>query len=75
MNNEKQIGFSYGVLSDPLESQAREQGYILKDAEKFENIKKSINMCGFHVATESQINQMFNKLHKKVIASLTPIEE
>lgn len=71
----KEIIFSYGVISKPLKEQANEQGYVLKDDEKFENIKKAINLCGFHVATESQVNSMFGKLHKQVIKNLTPLDE
>lgn len=69
-----QIGFNYGVFADTLEKQAYEQGYTLgKDAEKFENIRKAINMCGFHVATESQVDAMFKKLQSKVVKSLKEI--
>ena len=64
------IGFSYGIFGKSLKEQADEQGYELKDDETFEKIREAINMCGFHVATESQINLMLKKLHNKVIANL-----
>jgi hypothetical protein len=67
----KEIGFSYGVIEDSLEVQANTLGYTLgKDADKYEKIRNAINMCGFHVATESQVNLMFNKLQQKVVGSL-----
>lgn len=63
--------FSYGVIGDTLEEQANKQGYTLgRNADICEKIRKAINMCMFHVATETQVNAMTNKLHKKVIKSL-----
>jgi hypothetical protein len=68
---DKQIGFSYGAFAKSLEEQANEQGYTLsKNAEKYEKIRNAINMCGFHVATESQVDSMLKKLQKKVVDSL-----
>ena len=72
----KEVGFSYGVLYDSLEKQANKQGFTLgEDIEKFEMIKKAINMCGFHVATNSQVEMMIKKFHKQVIKSLKPYKE
>lgn len=69
------IGFKYGVLCDPLEKQANEQGFTLgKKADNFEKIRHAINMCGFHVATESQVNAMINKLQKQVVKALVPLK-
>lgn len=68
---EKQARFSYAVLSDLLEEQANEQGYTLGDkVEKLEEIRKAINMCMLHVATESQVKAMRTKLNDLVIKSL-----
>jgi hypothetical protein len=68
---DKQIGFNYGVFADSLEEQANKQGYTLGDEnERMESIRQAINMCGFHVATESQVNAMFSKLQKKVTGYL-----
>lgn len=70
-----EVGFRYGVLCDELEKQANEQGFTLgKDAERLEAIRKAINMCAFHVATDSQIQSMIKKLQKKVVASLQPVK-
>lgn len=68
------ITFSYGVLGKSLKEQAIEQGFELKDNEKFEKIRKAINMCGFHVATDSQVNSMFKKLQHQVIKNLVPLK-
>lgn len=68
MNNK--VGFSYGVLQKPLKEQAKEQGLELKYADKFEKIREAINMCGFHVATGTQVNAMIKKLNKQVVESL-----
>jgi len=67
-----EIGFSYAVFpSNSLEEQANEQGYTLgEDADTFEKIRKAINMCMFHVTTESQVTAMTKKLHNKVVKKL-----
>lgn len=69
----KEIKIGYGCLNESLKEQANKQGFELKNHEKFEAIRKAINMCGFHVATESQVNLMIKKLHKKVIENLIPL--
>ena len=69
----KEVGFSYGIFGKTLKEQANEQGFELKDAETFEKIRKAINMCGFHVATDSQVNAMIKKLHSKVNKNLVPL--
>jgi len=67
---DNKIGFDYGLFGDTLAEQATKLGYTLACADKFEKIRKAINMVGFHVATESQANMMFKKLHKQVTNSL-----
>jgi len=70
-----EVRFGYGPINESLEEQANKQGYTLGDeTEKLEKIRKAINMCMFHVATESQTKQMTDKLHKKVMKSLKIIE-
>lgn len=71
----KEVKFGYGIFNKLLKDQANEQGFELKDEEKFEKIRKAINMCKFHVATESQIDAMFKKLNKQVIENLVPLEK
>ena len=71
---DNKVGFSYGVLYESLEEQSNKQDYTLgKDANTFEQIREAINMCMFHVATDSQVSTMTKKLHKKVIKALKPI--
>lgn len=70
MININKVEFCYGCFGDTLQEQATKQGYELKSSEKFEKIRKSINMCGFHVATNSQVDMMFKKLNKQVTANL-----
>lgn len=70
----EQIGFSYGIMASSLEEQAKEQGYTLGgEADTLEKIRHAINMCGFHVATPSQTDSMFKKLHKKIKDNLIEI--
>lgn len=73
---DKQIGFSYGVFCESLEEQANKQGFTLGDElDNLEKIRKAINMCGFHVATDSQVESMIKKIHKQVIKALKPLEQ
>jgi hypothetical protein len=72
---QKSIGFNYGVMSDPLEQQAREQGYSLKNSELYEKLKDAINLLTFHLTTDSQTDKMFQKLHKKVVKDLEEIKK
>ena len=70
------VRFGYGGMCDTLEKQANDQGLTLgKDAETLEKIRFSINMVGFHVATDSQIQLMTKKLHKKVMDATKFIEK
>ena len=65
------VSFGYGPMMPELEKQANEQGLTLGDkAEFLEKIRYSINMVGFHVATESQIKLIFNKFNKMVTDEL-----
>jgi len=68
---DNKVGFNYGIIGESLEEQANKQGYTLgKDADTFEKIRKAINMCMFHVATDSQVSLMTKKLHNKVTKAL-----
>ena len=70
------IEFRYGVLCEPLETQANKQGFTLgAKVETLEKIRGAINMCGFHVATQSQVDMMFKKLQKQTMKELKPLEE
>lgn len=73
----KQIEIRYGLLFPSIEEQIREQGFTLgEDSEKCENIRKSIYVLMFNnIATDSQLDMMFKKLHKRVIGNIKPFEE
>ena len=69
-----EIGFSYGVFSDTLEIQANKQGFTLGDKADFlEELRHSVSLCKFHLATDLQAEQMIKKLQKKVVAELKPL--
>lgn len=66
-----EVRFSYGCMSDTLEEQANAQGLTLRgEAGKLEKIRKAINVCMFHAATDAQVKAMTNKLNKQVVKSL-----
>ena len=73
---ETMIGISYGLLFDPIEEQLNKQGYTLgKEAEKYEESRKAIFQLMFNdIATGSQSNSMFKKLHNKVMKNIKPLE-
>lgn len=72
----KDIGFSYGILCDDLEKQDNEKGYMLENADLYETARECINFLVCRkIATNKQADMMFEKLHKKVIKSLKPLEE
>lgn len=73
----KEVIFHYGALSDPLEQQANAQGFTLgNDAEYLNNLNKAMLMCWLHgICTDSQHTAMMNKLHKKVMKALKPLNE
>ena len=66
----------YGIFAEELEIQANRQGLTLGEkTTQLEKIRHSINIVGFHVATESQIQSMLKKLNKMMGEALRPIEE
>lgn len=73
----KEVIFHYGALSDPLEQQANEQGFTLGDKEKLlQDLNRSMIMCWIHgLCTDSQKDAMMNKLQKKVVKALKPLNE
>lgn len=71
----KEVMFSYGALSDPLEQQANSQGYTLgKESELLQKLNNSMIMCWIHgLCTNSQQEAMMNKLQKKIVKALKPL--
>ena len=73
----KEVMFSYGALSDPLEQQANSQGYTLgKESELLQKLNNSMIMCWIHgLCTNSQQEAMMNKLQKKIVKALKPLNK
>lgn len=71
----KEIGFSYGIMCADIETQANEQGYTLGDkAEMFEKLRYSVNMvCINRLVSDSQADNIYKKMHKKVLNALKPL--
>ena len=71
----KEVMFSYGALSDPLEQQANSQGYTLgKESELLQKLNNTMIMCWIHgLCTNSQQEAMMNKLQKKIVKALKPL--
>lgn len=70
------VGFSYGILFPKLEEQAKRQGFLLKNAETMEKIRESITCLAFNdILPDSQIRKAYEKLQKKVVRNLKPLEQ
>lgn len=70
-----EVGFSYGCLSDSLEKQANRQGLTLGTSAKYlDDCKNAVNQLIFDFLTDSQKDQITQKIHKKVIKSLKKID-
>lgn len=66
------IGLSYGILSDPLNKQLDKLGlkYEEKKIAQFQKELDAVNTLRFgsELLTDSMVDKIFPKLHKKVIA-------
>lgn len=73
----KSVEFHYGVLSDPIEMQANEQGLTLgKKAELYEVLCDAMITCWIlGIVTDAEKNKMIARFQKKMIKDLSPIEE
>ena len=73
----KEVTFRFGALSDPLEKQANAQGFTLGDEAKLlQDLNRCMVMCGIHgLCTDSQHNAMMDKLQKKVVKALKPLNK
>ena len=67
----KNVGLSYGIMSDPLDKQLDEQGlkYDKKVMKIFEAEREAINTLRFgsNLLTDSMVDKILPKLHKKII--------
>ena len=72
-----EIGISYGALSDPIEDQLNEQGYTLGEkAELVEKMVFGLIAANIHsVLTDSEYTRALDRLHKKVIKDMKPVDE
>lgn len=69
------VVFNYSVLDDPLETQARDQGFSLgRQSGHLEDLRRALNMVELHLANESQATDMRVKLNRKVISALGPLD-
>jgi hypothetical protein len=66
------VGLGYGLLSDPLDKQLDKQGlkYNKKKIAQFEAEREAINTLSFGsgLLTDSMVDKILAKLHKKIIA-------
>ena len=70
------VGFRYGVLSDKLSEQAKEQGYELDEAERLEEFRYALNLLRIHgILTDSQCDKAYPRLQKMVVRRLKPIKK
>lgn len=72
-----EVCFHYGVLCDPLEKQANDQGFTLGDDKEYlEDLERCMLMCWLHgLATDSQKYEMMKKMQKKVVKALKPLKQ
>lgn len=70
------IEIDFSAFAEPIQKQLENFGYKLsdEDSEKFQKICKAINMCYFHVATDSQVESMRKKLMQKIVKSVIKID-
>lgn len=72
----KEVKLNYGALADPLETQLNQQGLTLgKEQDLIYKLWHSLTMCRFHLLTDSQYTSCLNKLHKKVMSFVQPLED
>lgn len=68
------VGLSYGVLSDPLDKQLDKQGlkYDRKIIGRFQKEREAVNYLRFGscLITDSMLDKILPKLHKKIIAHI-----
>ena len=63
----REIGFSFGILFDDLETQANKQGYTLgEDAGMFENLRHCLNVVRINrLLTDVQADKAYGRLIKQ----------
>lgn len=72
----KQVELHFGVFSDDLEVQLKQQGFQDKKIELHKKLSKSISMLFFHgYINDSQKTKMIDKLFKDIKKNLVAIED
>lgn len=66
------VEFRYGILCDPLEQQAKEQGYTLgEEAPILEKERGALNLLRIRgILTDSMADKCYQKFNKQVIGEL-----
>jgi len=66
------VGISYGILSEPLDKQLDKQGlkYDKKKIAEFQEELEAVNILRFGsgLLTDSMVDKILPKLHKKIMA-------
>lgn len=61
-----ELHFSFGALGEPISKQYKEQGYILKNAEKWDKALHSIIFLHIHnLLTDSRYDECLKRLIKE----------
>lgn len=64
----------FGALCPPVEEQLNAMGFTLGNkAQKIEKLRYAILTVGFHVATESETDNMFKRLVKLIEKEAVPL--
>ena len=63
---ENRVFFSFGALSDDFSVQLKQQGYELKNKEKWDKVVFSVMYLHMHdILTESRYDECLNRIIKK----------
>ena len=76
MNEERNITINYSLMADPIETQLKEQGFVHKDIEHIEDLRKGLYFNLFaNILTDSQLDISLKRLHKKICREVEILEE
>lgn len=72
MTESKQIGLGFGIMSDSISKQLKDQGFKFnaKKVKIFEQEVEAINRLRFgsNLLTDSMVNKIIPKLYKKIVS-------
>lgn len=74
MADNSNIGLSYGIMSDKLSKQIKDQGFDF-DKSKIEIFQKEVDAInclrfGSNLLTDSMVDKIIPKLHKKIVSHI-----